>query len=55
MALVGWRAKAASEAQLAQVGGMNAFLLDACAALPPSAPSMPWTSPPVASGPMRKG
>lgn len=28
MALVGWRAKAASEAQLAQVGGMNAFLLD---------------------------
>ncbi|MEQ1408369.1 thiol reductant ABC exporter subunit CydD [Neorhizobium sp. Rsf11] len=28
MALVGWRAKAASEAQLAEMGGMNAFLLD---------------------------
>lgn len=28
MALVGWRAKAASEAQLAEVGGMNGFLLD---------------------------
>lgn len=28
MALVGWRAKAASEEQMAEVGGMNAFLLD---------------------------
>ncbi|WP_157003218.1 thiol reductant ABC exporter subunit CydD [Ralstonia sp. A12] len=28
MALVGWRAKAASEAQWAEMGGMNAFLLD---------------------------
>ncbi|WP_252405174.1 ABC transporter transmembrane domain-containing protein, partial [Escherichia coli] len=28
MALIGWRAKAASEAQLVEVGGMNAFLLD---------------------------
>lgn len=28
MALIGWRAKTASEAQLAQLGGMNAFLLD---------------------------
>ncbi|MEW6123062.1 MAG: thiol reductant ABC exporter subunit CydD [Pseudomonadota bacterium] len=28
MALVGWRAKAASEAQMVEVGGMNAFLLD---------------------------
>lgn len=28
MALIGWRAKAASEAQLAELGGMNAFLLD---------------------------
>jgi len=28
MAIVGWRAKAASEAQLVQLGGMNAFLLD---------------------------
>lgn len=28
MAIVGWRAKAASEAQMVQMGGMNAFLLD---------------------------
>lgn len=28
MALVGWRAKAASEAQLAETGNLNAFLLD---------------------------
>lgn len=28
MALVGWRAKAASEARLVELGGMNAFLLD---------------------------
>lgn len=28
MALVGWRAKAASEEQLIEMGGMNAFLLD---------------------------
>lgn len=28
MALIGWRAKAASEAQLVQLGSMNAFLLD---------------------------
>jgi len=28
MALIGWRAKAASEAQLVELGGMNAFLLD---------------------------
>ncbi|ABR89691.1 ABC-type transport system involved in cytochrome bd biosynthesis, ATPase and permease components [Janthinobacterium sp. Marseille] len=28
MALVGWRAKAASEAQMVEMGGMNAFLLD---------------------------
>ncbi|MFG1465646.1 thiol reductant ABC exporter subunit CydD [Xanthobacter sp. DSM 24535] len=28
MALVGWRAKAASAAQMVEVGGMNAFLLD---------------------------
>jgi ATP-binding cassette subfamily C protein CydD len=28
MAIVGWRAKAASEAQMLQLGGMNAFLLD---------------------------
>lgn len=28
MALVGWRAKLASEEQLARIGGMNAFLLD---------------------------
>ncbi len=28
MALIGWRAKAASEAQLAETGNMNAFLLD---------------------------
>lgn len=28
MALVGWRAKAASEEQLVEAGGMNAFLLD---------------------------
>nr|WP_183430001.1 thiol reductant ABC exporter subunit CydD [Mesorhizobium sp. RMAD-H1] len=28
MALIGWRAKAASEAQLAELGGMNGFLLD---------------------------
>ncbi|MEW6256642.1 MAG: thiol reductant ABC exporter subunit CydD [Pseudomonadota bacterium] len=28
MALVGWRAKAASEEQMAEVGGMNGFLLD---------------------------
>ncbi len=28
MALIGWRAKAASEAQLVELGSMNAFLLD---------------------------
>jgi ATP-binding cassette subfamily C protein CydD len=28
MALVGWRAKAASEAQMVEMGGMNGFLLD---------------------------
>lgn len=28
MAVVGWRAKAASEAQMVEMGGMNAFLLD---------------------------
>lgn len=28
MALIGWRAKAASEAQLAEAGSLNAFLLD---------------------------
>ncbi|MGJ7579521.1 thiol reductant ABC exporter subunit CydD [Variovorax sp. RHLX14] len=28
MAIVGWRAKAMSEAQLVELGGMNAFLLD---------------------------
>lgn len=28
MALIGWRAKAASEEQLVELGGMNAFLLD---------------------------
>ncbi len=28
MAIVGWRAKAASEAQMLEMGGMNAFLLD---------------------------
>lgn len=28
MALIGWRAKEASEAQLVEIGGMNAFLLD---------------------------
>ncbi|WP_422823123.1 thiol reductant ABC exporter subunit CydD [Variovorax ureilyticus] len=28
MAIVGWRAQAASEAQMVEVGGMNAFLLD---------------------------
>jgi ATP-binding cassette subfamily C protein CydD len=28
MALVGWRAKAASDAQMVEMGGMNAFLLD---------------------------
>jgi ATP-binding cassette subfamily C protein CydD len=28
MALIGWRAQAASEAQLAEMGGMNALLLD---------------------------
>lgn len=28
MALVGWRAKAASQAQMIEMGGMNAFLLD---------------------------
>jgi len=28
MAIVGWRAKAASEAQMVELGGMNAFLLD---------------------------
>jgi len=28
MALVGWRAKAASEAQIGEIGNMNAFLLD---------------------------
>lgn len=28
MAIVGWRAKAASEAQMVEMGGMNAFLLD---------------------------
>ena len=28
MALIGWRAQAASEKQLAETGGMNAFLLD---------------------------
>ncbi|WP_140849443.1 thiol reductant ABC exporter subunit CydD [Paracoccus sp. FO-3] len=28
MVLVGWKAKAASEAQMIEVGGMNAFLLD---------------------------
>ncbi|MGV8939691.1 MAG: thiol reductant ABC exporter subunit CydD [Allorhizobium sp.] len=28
MALIGWRAKAASEAQLVETGGMNGFLLD---------------------------
>jgi ATP-binding cassette subfamily C protein CydD len=28
MALIGWRAKAASEAQLAETGSLNAFLLD---------------------------
>ena len=28
MAIVGWRAKATSEAQLVELGGMNAFLLD---------------------------
>lgn len=28
MALIGWKAKAASEAQLAETGSMNAFLLD---------------------------
>lgn len=28
MAIVGWRAKAASEAQMLELGGMNAFLLD---------------------------
>ena len=28
MAIIGWRAEAASEAQMVQMGGMNAFLLD---------------------------
>ena len=28
MAIVGWRAKAASQAQMVELGGMNAFLLD---------------------------
>lgn len=28
MALIGWRAQAASQAQLVEMGGMNAFLLD---------------------------
>lgn len=28
MALIGWRAQQASEAQLIEAGGMNAFLLD---------------------------
>jgi ATP-binding cassette subfamily C protein CydD len=28
MAIVGWRAKAASQAQMVEMGGMNAFLLD---------------------------
>jgi ATP-binding cassette subfamily C protein CydD len=28
MAIVGWRARAASEAQMVEMGGMNAFLLD---------------------------
>lgn len=28
MAIIGWRAKAASEAQMLEMGGMNAFLLD---------------------------
>ncbi|WP_418116973.1 thiol reductant ABC exporter subunit CydD [Variovorax sp. 350MFTsu5.1] len=28
MAIVGWRARAASEAQMVELGGMNAFLLD---------------------------
>ncbi|MBS7702391.1 thiol reductant ABC exporter subunit CydD [Chelatococcus asaccharovorans] len=28
MALIGWRAKAASEEQMVEIGGMNAFLLD---------------------------
>src|SRR5437868_8493682 len=28
MAIVGWRAKAASEAQMVEMGGMNGFLLD---------------------------
>lgn len=34
MALVGWRAKAASEAQMVELGGMNAFLLDRLRGLP---------------------
>ncbi|WP_457840929.1 ABC transporter transmembrane domain-containing protein, partial [Staphylococcus aureus] len=28
MALIGWRAKAASQAQMVELGGMNGFLLD---------------------------
>ncbi len=34
MALVGWRAQAASEAQMVELGGMNAFLLDRLRGLP---------------------
>lgn len=34
MAIVGWRARAASEAQLVETGGMNAFLLDRLRGLP---------------------
>ncbi|XPG45512.1 thiol reductant ABC exporter subunit CydD [Variovorax sp. KK3] len=34
MAIVGWRARAASEAHLVEAGGMNAFLLDRLRGLP---------------------
>jgi ATP-binding cassette subfamily C protein CydD len=43
MAIVGWRAKAASEAQMVEMGGMNAFLLDRLRGLATCARSTRWT------------
>ena len=45
MALIGWRAKAASEKQLVETGGLNAFLLDRLRGLGPSAHWMPSIRP----------
>jgi ATP-binding cassette subfamily C protein CydD len=41
MALIGWRAQAASEKQLAATGGLNGFLLDRLRGLATIRASMP--------------